>query len=94
MKKNNIIYICLDLLKSIFAAITFFSSHVLSVNSLECVSMNNQECKVRTKIIGVNNNEPVFYPYSIKANRCKGLCNNTNDPYAKLCVSDFVKKHK
>ena len=56
--------------------------------------MNNQECKVRTKIIGVNNNEPVFYPYSIKANRCSGICNNTNDPYAKLCVSDFIKKHK
>ena len=29
---------------------TFFSYNVLNLNSLECVSMNNQECKIRTKI--------------------------------------------
>ena len=48
--------------------------------------MNNQECKTRTKIININNNEPVFYPFSIKVS-----CNNINDPYAKLCVPDVVK---
>ena len=37
-----------------------------NVNSLKCVSMNNQECKTRTKIIDVNSNEPMFYPFSIK----------------------------
>ena len=34
--------------KYFFTAITFFSSSVLNVNSLECVSVNNQECKIRT----------------------------------------------
>ena len=68
---------------------TFFN--LSSVNSLECVSMNNQECKTRTKIININNNEPVFYPFSIKVNKCSGSCNNINDPYAKLCVPDVVK---
>ena len=53
--------------------------------------MNNQECRTRTKIINVNNNEPVFYPFSIKVNMCCGSCNNINDPYAKLCVSDIIK---
>ena len=53
--------------------------------------MNNQECKARPKIIDVNNNEPVFYPYSIKINKCSGSCNNINDPYAKLCVPDIIK---
>ena len=52
--------------------------------------MNNQECKTRTKI-NINNNEPVFYPFSIKVNKCSGSCNNINDPYAKLCVPDIVK---
>ena len=60
--------------------------------------MNNQECKARTKIIDVNNNEPVFYnnndpvfyPYSIKVNTCSGSRNNINDPYAKLCVPDII----
>ena len=64
---------------------------LLYVNSLECVSMKNQECKARTKITDVNNNESVFYPYIIKVNRCSGSCKNMNDPYAKLCVSNVIK---
>ena len=53
-----------------FVAMTFFSFNVLGVNSLKCVSLKNQECKARLKIIDVNNNEPVFYPFSIKVNKC------------------------
>ena len=53
--------------------------------------MNNQECKIRIKIIGINNNEPLFYSYSIKINKCIGSCNNINDSYAKLCVANVVK---
>ena len=53
--------------------------------------MNNQECKIRTEIINLNTNEPLFYPYSIKINRCKGSCNTINDPYAKICVTDQIK---
>ena len=53
--------------------------------------MNNQECKIRPEIINVNSDEPVFYPFSIKANKCDGNCNNINDPYAKMCVPDIVK---
>ena len=48
----------------------FFSCNVLNVNQLKCVSMNNQECKIRPKIIDINNNEPSFYPYGIKVNKC------------------------
>ena len=36
-------------------------------------------------------NEPVFYPFSIKTNKCSGSCNNINDPYAKICVPNAVK---
>ena len=74
--------------KVFFIAMTFFSANVLNVNSLQCVSMNNQGCKIRTKIIDINNNDPVFYPFSISVNKCNGNCNNINDPYAKLYVSD------
>ena len=69
---------------------TFFN--LSYVNSLECISMTNQECKARPKIIVVNNNEPVFYPYSIKVNKCSGSCSNINDPYVKLYVPDIIKK--
>ena len=61
------------------------------MNPLDCASMNNQECKVRPEIVNVNSNEPVFYPFNIKTSKCSGLCNNINNPYAKLCVCNVVK---
>ena len=36
----------------------------------------------------------MFYPFSIKVNKCSGICNNINDPCAKLCVPDVVKNIK
>ena len=76
--------------KKAFVVITTFFN-LAYVNPLECISMNNQECKARPKIIDVNNNEPVLYPYSIKVNKCSVSCSNINDPYAKLCVPDIIK---
>ena len=67
--------------KQIFAStMTPFSCSVLNVNSLKCASINNQECKIRPKIININSNEPVFFPYSINVSKCSGSCNNINDP--------------
>ena len=77
--------------KCFFTAMIFFTYNVLNVNSLEYVSMNNQECKIRSKIINVNTNEPKFYHYSITINKCKGSCNAINDAYIKLCVPDTIK---
>ena len=77
--------------KCFFTAITFFSYNVFNVNSLEGVSMNNQECKIRQKIINVNTNELMFYPYSIKIDKCRGSCNTINYPYDNLCVPDTIK---
>ena len=53
--------------------------------------MNNQEFKIRTEIINLDTNDPLFYPYGIKINRCKGSCNTINDRYAKICVPDQIK---
>ena len=61
------------------------------MNPLECVSINNQECKVRPQIVNVNSKEPIFYPFNIKTNRRSGSCNNINGPYAKMCVPDVLK---
>ena len=41
-----------------FTAMKAFSSNVLNVNPLKYVSMNNQELKIRPKLIDINNNEP------------------------------------
>ena len=77
--------------KCFFTAMTLFSFNLLNVNPLERVSMNNQECKARPRIIDVNSNEPMLYPSSIKVNKCSGSCNNINDPCAKLCIPNIIK---
>ena len=75
--------------KVFFLGLTVLSSSTTS--ALKCVSLNNQECKVRPKIVDASSDNPIFYPFSVKANRCSGNCNSINDPYAKICVPDVVK---
>ena len=75
--------------KAFAVTTTFFN--LSYVHSLECISMSNQEYKARPKIIDLNNNELVFYPYISKVNKCSGSCSNINDPSAKLCVPDIIK---
>ena len=60
-------------------------------NVLDCVLMKNQECKVKSEIISNNSNNPIFYPFSVKINRCSSNYNNINDPYARISVSDTVE---
>ena len=67
------------------------SSNIVSTTPVRCISMNNQNCKVRPEVININSNEPVFYPFSIKTSKCSGSCNNINDPYAKISVPDVIK---
>ena len=39
-------------IKKVFVvAMTFINFNLSNVNSLECVSMNNQECKIRSEIM-------------------------------------------
>ena len=74
-----------------YGSVTFFGFSPSNSNSLQCVSMKNQECKINLEIINLNTNETVFYHFSIKVNKCSGSCNSINDPYAKLSVTDVVK---
>ena len=76
--------------KCFFAGLGLLST-LTSLNLLNCISINNQECKVRLQIVNVNSDEPVFYPLSIKTSKCSGSCNNINNPYAKMSVPDVVK---
>ena len=34
----------------------------------------------------------MFFPFSIKTSKCSGSFNNINNPHAKLCVLDVIKK--
>ena len=78
--------------KTFFAGLTTLSSvNLLTGTPLRSTSMTNQECKIKTELVNVNIDEPVFYPFSIKTSKCSGSCNNINDPYAKMCVTDVAK---
>ena len=79
-------------MKQIFVStMVLFGCNLSSVNPLEYVSMNNQECKARPEIVNVNSKEHVFFPFSIKTSKYNVSCNNINDPHAILGVPDVVK---
>ena len=77
--------------KKIFYIGSLCLSSLVSATPLSCISLKNQECKARPKIADINSNNPIFYTFSIKINKCSNDCNNINNPYAKICVPDSVK---
>ena len=78
-------------IKQIFISAMMFFGSLSRVNSLECILIKNEECKVRPEIISINSNNPTFLPFSINVNKCSGNCNSINDPYAIICVPDAFK---
>ena len=70
--------------KCFFTGVAILAT-LASVNLLSCISMNNQECKLRPQIANINSEESTSFPFSIKTSKCSGRCNNINNPYAKLC---------
>ena len=78
-------------IKKVFYIGSLFLSSLVSITPLSCISMNNQACNVRPKIVNVSSNQSAFYLFSIKTSKCGGSCNSISDPYAKICVSNAVK---
>ena len=72
--------------------ISLFS--ILKLRALECVSVVNQKCMPRPKILDVNEGvgEALFYPYNVLVSKCSGSCNTLDNPMAKLCVPNVIKK--
>ena len=68
--------------------------NVLKVNALECVSVINQKCMPRPKILDVNEGvgEALFYPYNVLVNKCSGSCDTLDNPMVKLCIPGIVKR--
>ena len=59
--------------KVFFTGLTILSSvNLLTVIPLWCISITNQEIKVRLQIVNVDSDEPIFYPFSIKTSKCSG----------------------
>ena len=72
-------------------AISLFN--ILKVRTLECVSVVNQKCMPRPKILNVNERigETLFYPYNVLVNKCSGSCNTLDNPISKICVPKVIK---
>ena len=79
-------------MKIISLLISLFS--IIETKALECVSVVNQKCMPRPKILDVNEcvSEALFYPYNVLVNKCSGSCNTFDNPMAKLCVSNASKR--
>ena len=62
---------------------------ILKVNTLESLSVINQKCMPRPKILDVG---ALFYPYNVLVNKCNGSCDTLDNPMAKLCVPNIIKR--
>ena len=67
---------------------------IIKTKALECVSVVNQKCIPRPKILDVNEGvgEALFYPYNVLVTKCSGSCNTLDDPMAKLCIPSIIKE--
>ena len=72
--------------------ISLFS--IINTRALECVSVVNQKCMPRPKILDVNKGvgEALFYPYNVLVNKCSGRCDTLDNPMAILCVPNIIKR--
>ena len=73
-------------------AISLFS--IVKANTLECLSVINQKCMPRSKILDVNEGvgEALFYPYNVLVKKCSRSYNSLDDPMAKLYVPNIIKR--
>ena len=67
---------------------------ITKTKALECMSFVSKKCMPRPKILDVNEGvaEALFYPYNVLVNECSGSCNTFDNPMAKLCVPNGIRR--
>ena len=72
--------------------ISLFS--IIKTRALECVSVINRKCMPRPKILDVNEGvgEALFYLYNVLVNKCSGSCDTLDNPMARLCIPNIIKR--
>ena len=92
------------MIKNMYDKVKFFRTYKMKIISLsislfgiiktKCVSVVNQKCMPRPKILDVNEGvaEALFNPYNVLVNKCSGNCNTLDNPMAKLCVPNVIKR--
>ena len=66
---------------------------IIKTRTSECLSVINQKCMSRLKILDVNEGigEALFYPYNVLVNKCSRSCNTLDNPMSKICVPKVIK---
>ena len=78
-------------MKGISLLISLFN--IIKTKALEFVSVVNQKCMPRPKILPLEGiGEALLYPYNMLVNKRSGSCNTLEDPMAKLCVPNVIKR--
>ena len=77
-----------------FINLTISLFSIIKTRALECVSAFDQKSMPRSKILDVNKGvgKALFYPYNVLLNKCSGSCNTFDNPRAKLCVPNIIKR--
>ena len=67
---------------------------LFKTKTLECVSVVNRKCTPKPKILDVSEgvDEALFYPYNVLVNKCSGSSITLDDPMAKTCVPNIIKR--
>ena len=78
-------------MKIISLLISLFS--IIKTKALECVSVVNQKCMPRPKILDVNEGigEALFYPYNVLVNKCSGSCNTLDNSMSEIYIPNVIK---
>ena len=66
---------------------------IIKIKALECVSVVNQKCMPKPKILDVNEGigEALFYLCNVLVNKCSGSCDTLDDAMARLFVLNIIK---
>ena len=83
-------------IKKIFCIKSLFWSSLVRTTPLSCISIKNQECKVRPEIVDIISNNSIIYSFSIKINKCSGSCNNIKvfNLMSRTNETTFIKWHE
>ena len=67
---------------------------ILKVKTLDCVSVINQKCMPRSKILDVNEGffEALFYPYNVLVNKCSESCNTLDNPMTEVAFLMLLRE--
>ena len=76
-------------IKKHFIGLSSFGG-LLASGHIESVSLNHRLYQVRPKLVDINSNEPIYYPFTVTVNKCSGCCNTFDDTYAQICLPNNI----